>query len=394
MRKVLSWVALVGLVLAGSRAEAFNWMIRHGYSNCMGCHTDPSGSGMLTDYGRALSEVALQWRAGPPPKDEGDVSPVNGFLFGLVEPPEWLNLSGNVRLGGMGTFAQGADPRFFPLAMATDLRAQVTLGPVRGHLTLGYAPRRAELAAVTRGTENLLVSREHWLGVDLADSALLVRAGRMNLPFGLRNNEHIAWVRDATRTDINTGQQHGLAVAYNGEKLRGELMAIAGNFQLGPDLFRERGYSGYAEYAAAENLAVGLSSLLATSGRDLRLGEPLLRQAHGAYARWALSPKVVLLGEADLLLNSLGANPMAVGYTGLLQADYEPIQGLHLMATAETLQQGVGGLGPAVGGWLSALWFVAPHTELRLDWINRSQPLQTGGAAFSSSLLLQVHLYL
>ncbi len=36
------------------------------------------------------------------------------------------------------------------------------------------------------------------------------------------------------------------------EKLRFEVMAIAGNYQIEPDAYRERGYSGYVEFAAWE----------------------------------------------------------------------------------------------------------------------------------------------
>jgi hypothetical protein len=61
----------------------------------------------------------------------------------------------------------------------------------------------------------------------------MVRAGRLNLPFGLRNNEHTSYVRDLTFTNLNMDQQVGLAVAYNSEAVRGELMGVAGQLPAG-----------------------------------------------------------------------------------------------------------------------------------------------------------------
>jgi nicotinamide mononucleotide transporter PnuC len=37
------------------------------------------------------------------------------------------------------------------------------------------------------------------------------------------------------------GQQHGVAVAYSGERVRGEILGIAGNYQIQPDDYRQRG---------------------------------------------------------------------------------------------------------------------------------------------------------
>ncbi len=54
-------------------------------------------------------------------------------------------------------------------------------------------------------------------GYDFADGQITVRAGHMNLPFGIRIPEHTMWVRQATLTDRESAQQDGVAFAYNGE---------------------------------------------------------------------------------------------------------------------------------------------------------------------------------
>ena len=84
------------------------------------------------------------------------------------------------------------------------------------------------------------------------------------------------------------------------------------------------------------------------------------------------------------------------GYAGFLQADYEPVQGLHFDATGEVLDEGYEqstlqakspGFGqPRFGGWLSAFWFFLPHFEARLDGVVRQKD--------SFELLAQLHVYL
>ena len=47
------------VLLSSGRAQAYPWMIKHGYTNCATCHADPSGGELLTAYGRVLSEEVL-----------------------------------------------------------------------------------------------------------------------------------------------------------------------------------------------------------------------------------------------------------------------------------------------------------------------------------------------
>ena len=69
VRRLFRWAIglAMGLALmtAASSASAYPWMIRHGYTGCTPCHTDPSGgAGALTEYGRAQSDLLLRMRYG------------------------------------------------------------------------------------------------------------------------------------------------------------------------------------------------------------------------------------------------------------------------------------------------------------------------------------------
>jgi hypothetical protein len=272
-----------------------------------------------------------------------------------------------------------------------NFRAEGSLGIVRVGVGSPYA--RAAQLTTNQGDQWNLLSRTHWLGYDLADGTMTLRAGHMNLPFGIRIPEHTMWVRQATLTDRESAQQDGIAFAYNGEKLRGEVMGILGNYQVNPDKYRQRGYSLYGEYLVGERTAVGVSSMITKAKKDRITLEPdPLRQAHGAYVRSALTDELVLLAEADALITS----DHDTGYVGFAQADYEIIRGLHLMATGEVQDRGYDRLvaGPKTKGngqaqfgvWGTVDWFFLPHFEFRADAYSRQQD--------DFTILGQLHVFL
>jgi hypothetical protein len=401
----LKWLLLGGLALSGI-ASAYPWMVRHNYASCAVCHVDPSGAGQLTPYGRAQSDVLLRWRPVPPPKGtEIELSSTSNFLW-FLEMPEWLNLSGNIR-GGAYVPVSGGMVR--PLYMATDLYAAVNFDRFVAHVAVGPGFRAPEAAVFpscgfiggeTKSCNNLtFLAREYWAGFRFAEDTVLIRGGRMNLPFGLRNNEHTSWVRALTGTDINIAQQVGLSVSYNSDKLRGELMGIVGNFQIRPDAYRERGYSAFAEYTLIERLYAGLSSKVTVAAADIAGGTaeervPITRHAHGLFARWSPIDALAFMTEADLIVKQRQGFTDNVGFAAWFQTDLEFVQGAHLMATLEAKHEGLGEMGPSLGAWLSSAWYVAPHVELRLDGIYRKMTTAGADPTGSFAVLLQLHAFL
>lgn len=379
-------------------AAAFPTMVRHGYASCQACHVDPSGGGQLTAYGRAQSDLLVGWHLDPAGLGEGEVSPTTGLLWGLVTLPDVVNISGNVRGGGLfntTTTGQGAGLR--PLLMAADLYTTVNVEWFVAHAAIGYGARAVGPAVVISdksGPDNALVAREFWAGARFVDDQLTVRAGRIPLPFGLRNNEHTSLVRSLTRTDTNVHQQYGLALSWNSEQWRGEIMGIAGNYQIRPDAFRERGGVGFFEWAFAPELTLGASSLVTWAAADINAGVPTLRQSHGVFARWAPAPWVALLGEVDAVSDYAAENDWNVGAVGWLQADFEPIQGIHIIPAVEAAQVDETQALPTMGGWLSLSWFALPHTELRLDTIYRQVSPKDLDSVGAFTALAQVHFFL
>ena len=354
-----------------ARAHAYGWMIRHGYTSCAQCHADPSGAGPLTPYGRAQGELLLRTQYGAAKVEEA--GPAAGFLFGALTTPEWLLAGGQLRAMPLAVQAGSAPTQTSLILMQADLEAAVhTQSGFRAGVSIGGLAT-GSMASLAGG----LVSREHWAGWSFGDDAWLVRAGRINLPYGLRSIEHTLYVRTTTRTDLNDTQEHGVALAYSGELLRAEVMAVLGNYQVSPDSHRERGFSASAELALTTHFAVGASSSLLhaeddTWGRDVFLpGGPNTHQAHGVFLRWSPLTPLVLSGEADVVLERPSLGPAQTLLASMAQADVEVLRGVHLIGTLENKKPDGGA--PSYGGWLGVDWFFAPHADLRVDLMKRSE---------------------
>ena len=387
---VASGIAFLVATAVPQRAQAYAWMIRYGYAECATCHVDPSGGGLPTAYGRAQGVLLLASRWGQT-DDEAAVK-AGEFLFGAFELPDELALGGDVRPGAFAMSVDGQS-RARALLMQADVEAGLHVDRFRSGASVGFASDGAFAATVVGDDNGRLISRTHWAGVDIgADHQWLLRAGRINLPYGLRIVEHTAWVRRETRTDINVSQQHGAALAYSGQGWRGEAMAIAGNYQVSPDAYRERGYSAFIEAAPDQKVAVGVSSLVTHAELDPTLQSGLWRQAHGAFVRYAPDPWIVLSAEADFLMHSQPSHN-AFGLAAFVQADAELTQGLHLILSLESNDHDFGLQSPSWGAWASVGWFFFPHADLRID--GQVQRVELPGMAVTAEALVgQLHFYL
>lgn len=285
--------AALAVALAGAPAPAlaYPWTIKDGYAHCASCHVDPSGGGTLTDYGRAQAEILVRTHFGPAAVE--DPGKMAEFAFGVLPLPAPLSLQVDTR--GI-VIPQPGNVR--AILMQADLRGAVEAGPVVASASIGAVSEGGEAAWLTSNTASgwNLVSRECWAGVRPL-KGLLLRAGRMNLPFGLRTEDHLLFVRSATRTDLNDQQQVGAAASYTGKQVRAEVMGIAGNLQVRPDSFRERGYSAYATFSVSKRVEVGASSMVTAAETDVETLAPRTRQAHGLFtraspgSRWRSWPK-------------------------------------------------------------------------------------------------------
>jgi len=386
------FLLLMGLVLANA-AHAYPFMIRHGYTQCSTCHTDPSGGTFLNEYGRAQSELLLSSSYGSGAASEEAVGePTAGRFLGFLPLPSWFRPGGWVREGYIWNAVDGRIVDRRSLQMRADLGADVKVGPFRAAAELGYAsaegtPRLAQITRSTTGPN--LVGRELWAGVETSGGEGLLRAGRINVPFGLRNLEHTSFVRTATHTDLNEDQTYGVAFALSRSTWRAEVMALLGNLSVHPDAYRERGAAGYLEVSVAPTAAIGFSALAARTDASLTTHHPTLRQAYGGFARISPWRPLVLQAEADLLLeNQLGSGNKDVGHAEWLQMDLEPLRGLHVTGALEGMKTGTTP-GLQTGAWGGLWWFVFPHVDVRADVVQR-----WGQGPATTTFLVQLNGYL
>jgi hypothetical protein len=392
MKRVRWWLLLLTWAMAGS-AHAYPFMIRHGYTQCATCHTDPSGGTFLNEYGRAQSELLLSSSYGGDKESEADRDePTAGRFLGFLPLPSWFRPGGWVREGYIWNAVDGKIVDRRSLQMRADLGADLKIGPFRAAAELGYAsaegtPRLAQITHSTTGPN--LVGRELWAGVEAFGGDGLLRAGRINMPFGLRNLEHTSFIRTATRTDFNEDQTYGVAFAISRPRWRAEVMAMLGNLSVHPDAYRERGAAGYVEVAVAPTAAIGASALAARAEASLTTKKPTLRQAYGGFARVSPWRPLVLQIEGDLLLeNQLGSGLQDTGHAEWLQADLEPLRGFHVFGALEGMKTGTT---PELqrGAWGGLWWFVFPHVDIRADAVQR-----WGQGPTTTTFLVQLNGYL
>ena len=392
MKRTQWWLLLLTWALAGS-AHAYPFMIRHGYTQCATCHTDPSGGTFLNEYGRAQSELLLSSSYGASKESEADQDEVTaGRFLGFLPLPSWFRPGGWVREGYIWNAVDGKIVDRRSLQMRADVGADLKVGPFRAAAELGYGspegtPRLAQITHSTTGPN--LVGRELWAGVETLGGDGLLRAGRINVPFGLRNLEHTSFIRTATRTDFNEDQTYGVAFAISRPSWRAEVMAMLGNLSVHPDAYRERGAAGYVELSVAPTAAIGASALAARAEASLTTRKPTLRQAYGGFARVSPWRPLVLQIEGDLLLeNQLGGGIQDTGHAEWLQADLEPLRGVHVFGALEGMKTGTT---PELqrGVWGGLWWFVVPHVDIRADAVQR-----WGQGPPTTTFLVQLNGYL
>jgi len=403
VRALFCVAAFCALSACSRSAHAYAWMIRHGFAECGGCHIDPMGGETLTGMGRVTGQTLLA-------SDFGGKQPSNAamFLYGIQEPDD-VRLGGSFRALSIYQFNTN-NPRVFPMQM--DFYGAVSAGRFVLGASIGasHASARYEHSSKAKLIGNvedegfIMVSRNHWLGYKITDD-LMVRAGRINLPFGMRTPDHTMWARAETQTDRESDQMHGVSVVYSSHRFRGELMFTPGNFQV-PSKYLTYGYSGYLEYSLDTNATIGVSSLLMQARREIYAVEDqvagqrsVLRQAHGLTGRYTPFKPLVFLAEADMIKRT----GSSVGYVGFGTADVEPLRGLHLALTGEFLNRGEldsedlgeGGVrqpdGPGRGEtrfglWNTINWFLLPHVDLRVDLVLRQDR--------PTVLQSQIHFYL
>ncbi len=316
------------------QAHAYPELVRHGYTNCITCHSSPAGGGLLTEYGRALSKEVLSsgrffFERSAPPVVEGAATPEHpreeDFLYGYVEPPRWLTVGGDIRtLQSYSNTALVEQAQF--IVMQVDAEVLATRGRFGVQGTIG----RKELPpGMSRFSDNF-VSHRHWLtaklGAEGVEDTIQVRAGRFYPAYGLNIPDHPVITRQNLGFDQNQE-------TYNAEfALLKETFNVYATALLGrPDALDLRARRGAALQAS---VAVGASAKVGVSGYTGTLYDNDAvnrRNLLGAHAIVGITPHHYVLFEVD----GTQSDATQWGVANYAKFGWEFSQGIHVYATEE-----------------------------------------------------------
>ncbi len=361
----------LGLVIASGRADAYpQFQFSTGNDTCVQCHFSPAGGGLINDYGRDEAGSTLSMREGN-----------GGFLHGVWTPPAEFQIGVDLRgvAGLRNTPASGVENLIFPMQMELYLRPKI--GPVSLYVNVGARPARGD-TPVSPG------SREHYLMYE-SDAGWYLRAGRFFPVFGIRTQDHTAYVRRHMQMYIYE-EPYGLA--WGKQSTSSEIHVSA--YTMSPPALGTNQDSGVAAYWERRNeestAAYALQTRLSASATDQH------SWFGGIYKRYMESSKLMLLAELDLGMQSFFGQPdgdpraQAVGY---VSATYFAMQGLMIGGGLQvydpdiTLEQS-----SREAVELNVQWFPIPHFELHLLTRVEAVGLEVGDPILLS--LLQLHYYL
>jgi hypothetical protein len=364
-------LSLLVLVLAAGTAHAYpQFQLATGTERCINCHFSPAGGGLINDYGRD--------EAGDTISRGGD----GRFAHGAWSPPSWLQLGLDAR-GATVAYERAGQQELVAFPMQSD----VYLRAGSEHLSF-YA-----VAGVRGGARDpqpplveRLVSREHYVMYE-RDSGLYVRAGRFFPVYGLRSQDHTAYVR--RYLGFHTLEEpYGIAAGKTG----GEIDVHVSAFVPRPVEFlgsgvKATGVAAYVEDYQIDNVIIALQGRLAVSSTDTRVAAGVVGN------RWFADAGLLVLGELDVQRQSFAddVGPTRYQLAAYLGASRFVTRGLLVGGAAQRWQPDLRAHTSRDALEVNVQYFPRAHFELHL--LTR---LGSSGDYDDPGLLalLQLHYYL
>lgn len=339
MHKVTALILI--LVVFPFSAFSFPEMVKHGYPNCAACHISPTGGGVLSEYGRALSkELISTWGY------DGE----ENFLYKIPTTSK-VALGGDLRW----LYLQDKTPtstRSRSINMQRDIEGAVTLGKYTVAVTAGIQNKMTDMY------QTEFLSRRHYLIYQATDTWSF-RVGKFYPAFGLYIPDHNTVIRKGLGWDQNT-ESYNIETAWQTEKWNVFVTPILGR----PDdktLKRERGFAASMAYNPSEKTKIGGSYYYGET-------DEVIRNLIGPYGIFGFSEKVFLLAQLNAVRTFLYTAPEAtIGIVDYLRLDYEAWKGVHFYLAQEFSQIDLknGATRLDVQG-LGFQWFPRPHFEFQL----------------------------
>lgn len=374
---------IVALTFVGAPgAEAYPSFIGYGYTSCLVCHFNAFGNGALTDYGRAVGASAIAAKPFWSSKTDEQLAESSGFL-GATALPDFVRFQADYRgLILASDLTRTVTRRYVPMVAGATLVLRTNETKFYAVGNLGYAATPATYPK-KKPSPGHLITREHYLGWRITERAG-VQAGLMDMVYGIRVPDHVAYSRAKTLVAQND-QTHGVAFHYGAETWETGLHAFAGNLLQDKDL-RLVGVSSLAEFDVAEKWRLGGS--VSVAGNSLRS------------RRMASVQTRVGAGEGNSVMFETGfihqrADVTSFGQYAFFQSMTRAFRGFHVLLTGEYYTERafepsarVFRFGPAIQ------YFPFQRAELRVDLLGTRG---ISGATLSEdtfNLMGQFHLWL
>ena len=366
MRRAAAFALTTLLLVAAGRAGAEPIFLSRQYVRCTGCHFSPTGGGLLTPYGRALSREELSTfgksRGSSPSGREHE------FLYGALGD-SLRDVSVGLELWPAHL---GVDAAGFHSTRDFLMNADVTVAFRRQNWTV-----YAELGRQPSGDQARVTSFEHWLGYQT--SHLGVRAGRFLPAYGVHLSDHTSFTRAPLGFDVND-QVYGLELSYTSD--RQLLQVLVGAHA---DLAHPLTATGRWQVDLTSRTVLVASGLF----RDASTLGPRGGSAGLAFGI-APSSRLTLWTQADARFRDVAASG-GRAYTLLGDAALEVYRGVWVKFSPQLLTE----FGDASAGVVRLVVGVnllpRTHWNVVLNWYH-DRDRKTDGT--SRTLLAQLHLYL
>jgi hypothetical protein len=382
-------IAAAALAGGARSAQAYpQFQFSSGTNRCGQCHYSPSGGGLLTSWGR---------------DESGDTLSLGGdgaFLHGLVSPPSWLAVGGDLRYAFLSNDVgspAGPDVAHFP--MQGDLYGRVALGESWSvNVTLGargiVRPQDGSTAALFTTALDRFMSREHYIMWRPSATGPYARAGRFFAPYGLRFADHVFYVRRYTGFNLYQ-ETYNASGGYVADEWEAHATLFAPVPPGMPDPLaaigpREYGLAAYGEMRFAKMSALGAQMRIAVGSLQSKYQGGIVGKA------WVEQAKLLFLGEANLIRQqfsdaSYGQNQL-VSYLGL---SFFPTRGLVTSIAYERFHENLKVSRTGRNAYDFQVSFF-PWAHCEVMFLGRYQVDGAGGADGGSGTLgmLQLHYYL
>jgi hypothetical protein len=332
-------IILFFIPLCSTVGQAFPELLRYKYNNCMACHVSPSGGGLLTSYGRNLSnEVLSTWGS----------EKETGVLHGLLNEEaleKYLQLGGDVR--AVQTHQESTTLK---VGRFIKMQADLSVGLVK------------DSWALVLNFGQLL--QDQWREYGTSYYAMLkprdelsIRAGLFIPQYGLHIKDHFAYVRTSLGFGLGA-ERNSAEVQWTGTDWTTNMtLAKDVNSSLDPESTTtlQTQYSFMDRFKIAGNILKGQTSL---QSRDI----------YGVWSVLGFTQNFFLVSELDQQIK----NSSGTSTTGLItynKLGYGLMKGLDAFVLHESLQSNITDsstrtqrIGPGLA------FFPRPHFEFSGAW--------------------------